>query len=91
MTTEQKRKILIKIQTLEKDIEELKRVKKELVSNGYSSATISSGSGSKSYTKMDISKVSTSITEMISELKEYRKMLADISTTTPKQIYTVYY
>lgn len=46
---------------LEYDIDELKRVRKELVSSGYASASLASGGGSKSYTRLDVSKVTETI------------------------------
>lgn len=61
MTTDQKKKVLKRIVGLEYDIDELKRVRKELVSSGYASASLASGGGSKSYTRLDVSKVTETI------------------------------
>ena len=61
MTKDQKKKVLKRIVGLEYDIDELKRVRKELVSNGYASASLASGGGSKSYTRLDVSKVTETI------------------------------
>ena len=69
MNTVQLRKLLVKVTTLEKDIEELKRVRLELAKSGYASATLSSGGGSKSYTRLDISKVNELIGLMSKELE----------------------
>ena len=69
MNTVQLRKLLVKVTTLENDIEELKRVRLELAKSGYASATLSSGGGSKSYTRLDISKVNELICLMTKELE----------------------
>ena len=75
MTTIQKRKILTRISALESDIEELKRCRVEIAKNGYASATMSSGGGSKSYTHLDLSKITEAISSLTSELKKLRAML----------------
>ena len=62
----------------------------ELVSNGYASATLASGGGSKSYTRLDVSKVTETITQLIAELKAVRSMLNGRSPALPSQIITVY-
>ena len=75
MTTVQKRKILIRIQEVENDIDELKRCRVEIAKNGYASATMSSGGGSKSYTRLDLSKITEAISSLTSELKKLRALL----------------
>lgn len=75
MTTVQKRKILTRISQAEADIEELKRCRAEIAKNGYASATMSSGGGSKSYTRLDVSKITEAISSLTSELKKLRVML----------------
>jgi Mg2+ and Co2+ transporter CorA len=94
MTVRQKRKILQRIVELETDISELKRCRKEIAELGYSSATMSSSSGSKSYTRLDLTKISETIAEVTRELKSLRKMLAtgnDIEEIPSRKIYTVYF
>ena len=59
------KQIIVKIQNLDRDIAELERVRVELASNGYASATVSSSGGSKSYTRQDIAKVS----ELLAQLR----------------------
>lgn len=76
MTVAQKRKILAKIQSVEADIEELRRCRTEIATNGYASATMSSGGGSKSYTRIDLQRITETIGELTKELREYRAMLA---------------
>lgn len=51
MQTIQKRKILRRISEVESDIEELKKTRAEIAKTGYASASMSSGGGSKSYTR----------------------------------------
>lgn len=80
MTIIQEKKILQRIAQTEKDIEELKRVRQEVASSGYASATMSSGGGSRSYTHSDISKITEAISAMTSELKKLRALLNGGST-----------
>ena len=75
MTTIQKRKVLQRIQNVENDIEELKRCRSEIAKNGYASATMSSGGGSKSYTHLDLTKITEAISALTSELKKLKAML----------------
>ena len=75
MTIAQKRKILTRIAEVEADIEELKRCRVEIAKTGYASATMSSGGGSKSYTRLDLSKITEAISSLTSELKKLRAML----------------
>lgn len=76
MTIVQKRKVLQKIAEVENDIEELKRCRAEIAKNGYASATMSSGGGAKSYTRLDLSKITEAISALTSELKQLRGMLS---------------
>ena len=75
LTTVQKRKVLQQISDLEHDIEELKRCRLEIAQTGYASASMSSGGGAKSYTRLDISKITEAISALTSELKQLRAML----------------
>lgn len=80
MTTVQKRKVLQRMSEVEKDIEELKRCRTEIAKNGYASATMSSGGGSRSYTHLDVSKITEAISALTSELKKLRAMLKSVGT-----------
>lgn len=80
MTTVQKRKVLQRMSEVEKDIEELKRCRTEIAKNGYASATMSSGGGSRSYTHLDVSKITEAISALTSELKKLRAMLKNVGT-----------
>lgn len=91
MTTVQKRKILTRISEVETDIEELKRCRVEIAKNGYASATMSSGGGSKSYTKLDISKITEAIAALTSELKKLRAMLKNVGSQSIWQNVLVVY
>ena len=75
LTITQKRKVLQRIADLEHDIEELKRCRLEIAKTGYASASMSSGGGAKSYTRLDMSKITEAISAMTSELSQYRSML----------------
>ena len=91
MTVEQKRKILIRIQEVEKELDDLKGVRAQLLENPYQSATISSGGGSKSYTVADSTRISEAIGELVEELKKLRAMLGNQSSPFQiGQMYTVY-
>lgn len=76
MDTTQSRKILKRIQTIESDLESLRAVRAKLGTSEYASATMSSGGGSKSYTRADVGKITTLITELETELRQLRKLLA---------------
>lgn len=90
MTTVQKRKILTRISQLESDIEELSQCRVEIAKNGYASATMSSGGGSKSYTRLDLSKITEAISALTSELKKLRALLTGNSSTLWKNVLVVY-
>lgn len=89
MTTEQKRKTLARIATCQHDLAELKRVRMELAS-GFESATMSSGNGSKSYRRIDLSKVNELIAELSRELSQYRTIIATGAARGTNTIVTVY-
>lgn len=80
MTTVQKRKVLQRMSEVEKDLEELKRCRVEIAKNGYASATMSSGGGSRSYTHLDLSKITEAISALTSELKKLRAMLKNVGS-----------
>ena len=90
MTITQKRKLLTRIAEVESDIEELKKARSEIAKNGYASATMSSGGGSKSYTRLDLSKITEAISALTSELKQLRAMLSGSYSTLWKQVLIVY-
>lgn len=90
MDTTRKRKILERIQIIESDINELKRVRMEVGTNGYASATISSSGGSKSYTRVDLDKLTSLIKELQRELEQYRNLLADGQSNPLRTIVTIY-
>ena len=92
MTVEQKRKTLIRIQEVEREISQLKDVRAQLLANPYQSASISSGGGSRSYTVADSQKLADAIAELTEELKQLRALLGS-NGSSPfmiRQIYTVY-
>lgn len=86
MTIAQRKKIMKKIVSLENDIETLKAARLEIATKGYASATMSSGGGSKSYTRLDLDKISSLISELLKELNEWRNLLV---TGNPRQIKTM--
>lgn len=82
MTITQTRKILQRIVDIENDIDELKKARAEIAKNGYASATMSTGGGSKSYTRLDLSKITEAISALTSELKQLKAMLTGGSQQT---------
>ena len=90
MTIEQKRKILVRIDELEHDIQELKRVRVELATSEYSSAQLSTTGGSKSYTRLDIDKITKLIYELRRELEQYQCLLMYGNRTPFKTIPTIW-
>ena len=90
MTVAQQRKTLEKIAALEADIGQLKAARTKLLSDGIASATFSFGTGSKSYTKQDASRLTAAIAQMTAELKALRALLNGTSPAAPSQVYTVY-
>ena len=90
MTTIQKRKVLQRISDIENDIAELKKARQEVASSGYASATVSSGGGSKSFTRSDISKITEAISALTSEMKKLRALLAGGSSSIWTNVLVVY-
>lgn len=90
MTTEQKRKILVRIAECQHDIAELKRVRMELATSGTASCTVSGGTGSKSYTRLDLAKINGLIAELSRELSQYRTMIATGNARGTNTIVTIY-
>lgn len=90
MTTSQKRKTLERIAQTESDFATLRRVRIEIATSGFASATLASGGGSKSYTRHDIGKITALITALESELKGLRKLLSPAASVLPSVTYTVY-
>lgn len=90
MTVVQQRKILEKIVGLEKDIEELKKARTEVALTGYASATLSSTGGSKSYTRLDLDKMTNLINQLRTELTQYRNLLFSGKAKTINTITTIY-
>lgn len=90
MTTAQKRKTIAKIQRLESDIVTLEAVRLRLASAEYASATLSSGGGSRSYTRADLDKVANAISALKVQLANCRKLLSAETQALGRAIYTVY-
>lgn len=93
MTTTQQKKILKRIVEIENEVSVLKQCRLDIAKIGYASASISGGSGSKSYTKIDLPKITELISELTNELKSLRKALKNSTTNdiVPlRKIYTVY-
>lgn len=76
MTTGQKRKIVAKIQRLEKDILDLEDVRLRLAAAEFASATLSSGGGSQSYTRSDIAKIDGTLRALRGQLTQCRRLLS---------------
>lgn len=68
----------------------MKKARQEVASSGYASATVSSGGGSRSYTRSDISKITEAISALISEMKKLRALLAGGSSSIWTDVLVVY-
>ena len=90
MTIIQKRKIIQHIVDLENDIKELKRVRMERATSGYSSASLSSTGGSKSYTRLDMAKITDTLRELLNELNQYKNLLVVGVSKPIKTVVTIY-
>ena len=90
MTVTQQRKILQRIAEIESDIDTIRRVRLEVASTGYASASMSSSGGAKSYTHQDLGKLSEILSELQVELRKYRALLSGSTSAIPATIYTVY-
>lgn len=91
MTTATQKKIMTKIFALEQDIEALKQARIEVATTGYSSATLSTSGGSKSYTRIDIDKLSNLISELQRELTQWRNLLVTGDSRHINTTVTVYW
>lgn len=90
MTIIQKRKVLERIVEVESNLEILKKARVEAALNGYASATLSSSGGSKSYTRIDIDKITNLIDELTKELAQYKLILRCGVSKQITSIATVY-
>ena len=90
MTTLQKRKILKKIQEIELDIDNLKKTRLEIAVKGYASATLASSGGSKSYSHLDLDKITSIIEELTRELKSMHSLLHSESGISINTVATIY-
>ena len=68
----------------------MKKARQEVASSGYASATVSSGGGSRSYTRSDISKITEAISALTSEMKKLRALLAGGSSSIWTPVLVVY-
>lgn len=90
MTTSQKRQIIERIAETEADIATMRRVRMEVAASGFASASLASGGGSKSYTRLDLARIIQLISALEKEVMGLRKLLAPASTVQPATTYTVY-
>lgn len=75
MTIIQKRKVLERIVEIENNLDVLEDARIDAAVNGYASATLSSSGGSKSYTRIDLDKITNLIGELKRELTKLRNIL----------------
>lgn len=69
-------RLLRRIAELDRDIGELERVRMEIAVSGTASATLSSGGGSKSYTRHDLDKITALVRVLRRELASLRASLS---------------
>ena len=77
MNTTLIKKIMLKVQNLESQIEEIERTIFEISANGYASATISSSGGSKSYSRLDLPKLESLLNHLKNEKRQYQTFLSN--------------
>ena len=90
MTSSQKRQIIERIAQTEADLATMRRVRMEVAASGFASASLASGGGSKSYTRLDLARILQLISALENEVKGLRRLLAPASTVQPSTTYTVY-
>lgn len=90
MTTSQKRQIIQRIAQTEADLATMRRVRMEVAASGFSSASLASGGGSKSYTRLDLARILQLISALEKEVMGLRKLLAPATSVQPATTYTVY-
>ena len=90
MNIVQEKKILRHIVELEGNIETLKQARIEAALNGYASASISTTSGSKSYSRLTPEQITSVINELLKELAQWRNLLTTGNSNPLKTIVTVY-
>lgn len=90
MDISQKRKILEKMAKIQAQIDELEDVRFKLASAEFVSASVSSGSGSKSYTRADVGKIQEMLRLLKKEISGYRRLLSGTSAATTHATYIVY-
>lgn len=90
MTSAQKRQTIERIAQTEADLATMRRVRMEVAASGFASASLASGGGSKSYTRLDLARILQLISALENEVKGLRKLLAPASAVQPATTYTVY-
>ena len=90
MTQDQLVKTINKIVSLEKDIDALKLARLEAATSGFASASISSVGGSKTYTRLSPSQITSLIKELRKELAQLRNMLYGREANPLKSTYIIY-
>lgn len=86
----QKKKIIERMAQVQESLDILKQARIDALTNGYASATISSGGGSKSYTRYSPDQFTQVINELLKELSQLRKLLVTGSSSPIKTIVTLY-
>lgn len=71
-----------RIADIERDVAALKKARTEIAASGYASATLASGGGSRSYTRLDLSKITEAISALTSELKKLKAALRTVGQQT---------
>ena len=84
------KKILSKISKLEADIDEIEKVRKNIALGGTSSASLGSGGGSKSYTRLSPSELTTLIDKLKRDIEGYKRLLNGNSASPFKTTFFTY-
>jgi hypothetical protein len=85
-----KKKIIERMAEVQESLDVLKQARIDALAKGYASATISSGGGSKSYTRYSPDQFTQVINELLKELSQLRNLLVTGVSSPIKTIVTVY-
>lgn len=75
-----------RIQVLQEDIGRLREARMKIAECGFASASLASGGGSKSYTRLDVAKISELISQLTSELAANKALLAGSPASAPSYV-----
>lgn len=88
MTSAKKRSIINEIYRLQREVEELRKRRSQVIS-GVASASLSAGSGSKSYTNWTREDFDAAISDDLAQISAYKRVIAERGSIRIGQLKTV--